>query len=80
MGGANPGQPYGREFVMKKSDADRLERMVRSISRRKYWNFVGWLANAGEGPLWEYMKPKRWPAPAVESDEADSEKMLEGRT
>jgi len=44
---------------MRRSDAEKLEEMIRSLSSNKYWGLVGWLSNGGEGDLWEYLKPFR---------------------
>jgi hypothetical protein len=49
---------------MRRSDAERLEEMVRSLSKRNYWNFIGWLSNGGEGDLWEYLRPRNFPREA----------------
>lgn len=46
---------------MKRADAEKLEDAVRSLSRDRYWKFIGWLSNACEGDLWEYLRPRSFP-------------------
>jgi hypothetical protein len=50
---------------MTKHESDKLERLVLSMSKLEYWQFIGWLSNGTEGPLWDLLKrDRRKPAAA----------------
>jgi hypothetical protein len=44
---------------MRKSDVEKLEQAVWSLSERDYWRFVGWLSNGKQGDLWECLRRRQ---------------------
>jgi hypothetical protein len=50
--------------MIKRAEAELIEKLVRSMTEREGWSLVGWLSSGCEGSLWECVRRRSLAADA----------------